>query len=67
MKSKALKEYVQKGDLANVVDYDDALLAMDKYLEAKLEEFRLYYNKLAEEHAIHCGISKEQITEFLTK
>ena len=55
-----LKPYIQEGDLSQIVDKNDCLIAMDKYLN----EFAIFYDRKMEEYAIMCGISNDIINEF---
>lgn len=55
-----LEPYIQEGDLSQIVDKDDCLIAMDKYLN----EFVIFYHKKMEKYDLTCGISDELINEF---
>lgn len=60
-KKEILKPYIQEGAMAQVVDVDDCIVAMDIYLK----QFADYYNKKMEEYSLHCGIGEDILNGFL--
>ena len=59
-KNKILTHFIQEGDLSQIVDKDDCLIAMDIYLQKFVE----FYNMKMEEYALHCGIDDRLLNEF---